>query len=391
MVGGIVSSPVLADQWQTRAELRGQSNEAAAQTTKPASTQMSTTSNDFLKHRAPNGVTSGERLLVKAKIAGKDGVKLARVYFKTASSERYNFVVLNKGQRGVYSAEIPAAGNAVSAVEYKIVVQNAFGEVYKTEKYSVPVNAATSNEIAQKDGFIDVFSEYPENATETSGFIDNVRYTYGATKLVTSVGSSVSVASSGSGYVGGASSSASGTAGSAASGAAGTSAGSAGTAATGTAAGSTATAATAASTTSLAAVGAGSVAVAAVGDPSGTEGNDYGSTKSYGSGACFDGFLEFSYGDEFGSYVVVTEFKNGLPYAASGSNSELGGCITSSDVDGGSVVIEELEFPSEISCVTVDMIDAMISDSELDAYFQNISTVSGHSCPVIVNYSYSSL
>lgn len=205
LLTSISVAPVIADQWKTRAEIEAdKTNTAASSSTRSvdntpveqiSNTQLqpSTTSNDFLKHRAASDVPAGERLLIKTKIQGKDGVKLARVYFKTASADRYSFVVLNKGERSVYTAEIPAAGKAVSAIEYKIVVQDAFGEVHKTDKYKVAVSEAASNQVSQSNSFINVFSEYPEETAqpEFSGFVDNVRFTYGVTKLLASTTSSV--------------------------------------------------------------------------------------------------------------------------------------------------------------------------------------------------------
>ena len=360
VINGVISTAALADQWQTRAEQKEVNSQITSSDNSQAVKQSAQTDSSFLKHKPVASVSAGERLQIKAKVQAKDGVKVARVYFKAAEASRYSFVVLNKGPRNVYVAELPATANSVSSIEYKIVVQNAFGEIYKTDKYKVPVSPSGS--IAQQQnansGFIDVYSEHPEDSGENSGFVDKVRYTYGATKLATSLGQALSVANSGSGYVGGASSSAGG-------------------ASAGSAAATTGATTSTASLGAAAAVGAGVVGASAVADPSGIEGNDMGARKVDSSGGeCFGGIIEISITSGVDDWIQRTEFRNGLPYSASVSTGE-SGCLTENDIASDDV--EELEFPSGF-CVTTEMVDMIIEEGAEGVSYK---IVDNHSCPVI--------
>ena len=205
-----LSTSISASDWKTNAELQAErGNNGKEEVINTPSTEAEVAEGSLIKHKAASSITSGERLNIRTKIDGTEGVSLARVYFKSAQADKYNFVVLNKGDNGIYSANIPAAGNSIATIEYRIVTLNAFGEVFKTDKYSVAVNPNTSNSQPNKDGFIDVFSEYPEDETQDqfTGFVDNVRFTYGVTQLLASTGSSAA------GVVSGTSASASSTAG----------------------------------------------------------------------------------------------------------------------------------------------------------------------------------
>jgi len=350
MLGGMTSNVAMADNWFSRAEDKAKASMPPPSGAKPVQ-QAAATDNSLVKHKVADNVTAGERLSIKTKIDAKNGVKLARVYFKAADAEKYSFVVLNKGERGVYTADIPAASNSVSAIEYKIVVQNAFGEIYKTEKYAVMVTPTDTIANASADaGFIEVYSEYPQDEADTKGFVDQVRYTYGATKIATQVGQALSVGGSSSGYVGGSS----------------TASGAASTSAATTAASST-------SITTAATVGAGAVGATAVTDPSGV------------SGDCFDGILEGSFDGYSGGGVdfdVWIELREGKVYAFS-EKSSVHGCL---DVSSDEVYWNEDETDYSGFCYTNEIIDQVISgnygdevDAEVDGEV-SWKRVSSHGC-----------
>lgn len=362
----VVSISVAADPSPGQLESKAEQTQT---TTQPAAVVETDDSVELLKHRSPSSVISGERMLLKAKISGQDGVKLARVYFKTASAERYNFVVLNKGERGIYAANIPAPGSAVSAVEYKIVVQNALGEVYKSEKYSVPVRAATTQQTVQNNGFIDVFSEYPEDTTDTSGFIDNVRYTYGVTKLVTSLGSSVSVASSGSGVVGGTSSTAGGATGTSVASSSSVAASSTATAAT-TATAASATAAV--SMTTVAAVGAGAVGAAVVVDSASSDD----SSSSSASADCYTGGVVEVIETVSSSVSYYYGFTDGRPqdYSVYDENE---GCLSDETVDSG--IVDDTDY-SDSFCYSETVLEEIFNDPSRQEFGQ-LSVTFGETLP----------
>jgi len=349
--GGLVRRKASAGKWQSRSEAKQAASKTSAQeTVSKQSTSATLIDDGLVKHKASSEISAGDRLTIKTKIDGKNGVKLARVYFKSSEASKYSFVVLNKGERGVYSADIPAASNSVTAIEYKIVVQNAFGEIYKTEKYAVLVSPTDVVATASTEaGFISVYSEYPENEADSSGFVDKVRYTYSATKIATQVGQALSVSSSGGGYVGGSSAS---------------SAGASTTAST--------TATTSASSTSLttaSAVGAGAVGTSVITDPSGKGGD------------CFTGIIEITEESFDDSDVIETigigfssGIYNSLSVRVSGDGCE--------DLSHLQEFLEEENFEDELNdgeCFTKQQIDLIIEEENVI----NTNIVSSHSCPSI--------
>ncbi len=363
------------------------SEASSAQVSAPGSgetgVQSETRKDDNLvKHKAQPLIKRGERLLVRAKLNTKDGVHLARVYFKSDRGNQYNFVVLNESKRNIYEAELPAVGNDIEAVEYKIVFKDGLGEVYKTDKYSVAVAAGAASTVALS-GFVDVFSEYPEDKSENMGFSDVVRYSYGAGELVTQSGYAASVSSPGAGYVG-----ATGSAtGSVSSGVASSAAGSslAGSSAAAASASSAALATTAVSGGSAAAA-TGTViavtggAVAAVAVVAVVADDD---SASSSEGDCFSGIVKYTTTESEVSVTRWVEFRSGVPYGESISNSVT---ACQEDVTGVNVQFSaEDKAAYQANCITQAQIEEVYDELGLDAN-SSYEFVNAHGCGTIFQY-----
>ena len=363
-INGLFTNIVVADQLQAGPELATVSEKI---TSVPKSQQTSQTEQGLVKHKALEEIKAGERMQIKSKINAKDGVKLARVYFKSAGAANYNFVVLNNdGAPNIYSAELPAAGNATKSIEYKIVFQNAYGEIYKTKKYQVSVTQVmTLLPRNAESGFIYVYSELPEDETSSEGFNDNMRYAYDVTKISTQAGTSLSAANSGTGFIG-------------------SSGGSVGAVSVSTATASTATASTAAITTgsttiggvsmgTVLAVGGGvaGVAVAAVvigGDDDDSDSN-----------SCFSGIIEHTVTESGVTVTQWTEIRDGVPFGYSASNS-VNGCLD--DVSGISTQFDAADKAEyEELCLSKEAFEAVFTDSGASFRF-----VSDHGCASIFQF-----
>ena len=147
-------------------------------------------------------ISQGKRALVSMSIAdGASDIKLARLYFKRGADQKYNFVVFNQQEGGMFTAELPAVGDNVQVVDYKVVTQSADNSIYKSPKFSAQVVKVTGNNSALADGFIQVYSEYPEDETDKDGFEDKIRYVYNASDVsgaaALAVASGVTVAETG--------------------------------------------------------------------------------------------------------------------------------------------------------------------------------------------------
>lgn len=152
---------------------------------------------EVLSQTAVESVVQGQRASVQVALAGADQLKVVRVYFKRAADAQYNFVVLKPIGGGLFAAELPAVGENISAIDYRIVTQSADGAVFKSPKYSIPVVAGAAGAAALNAGFVDVYSEAPEALTNKDGFKDNVRYTYNASQVAQGAAAGAAVAGAG--------------------------------------------------------------------------------------------------------------------------------------------------------------------------------------------------
>lgn len=152
---------------------------------------------EVLSQTVVERVVQGQRASVQVALAGADQLKIVRLYFKRAADAQYNFVVLKPLGGGLFTAELPAVGENISAIDYRIVTQSADGVVYKSPKYSIPVVAGIAGATALNAGFVDVYSEAPEALTNKDGFKDNVRYTYNASQVAQGAAAGAAVAGAG--------------------------------------------------------------------------------------------------------------------------------------------------------------------------------------------------
>ena len=352
VINSLLPTIAIADQWQTRSELNAAALKVSTERNKPIVKKEQ----GLVKHKSLRDVAAGERLKIKAKINAKDGVKLARVYFKAATEANYSFVVLNKGSQNVYSADLPAADTNISSIEYKIVFQNAYGEIYKTEKYRVAVTTTAESVLSQRseNGFIYVYSELPEEDSQSNNFTDNIRYAYGVSKLSTQAGYTLSAANSSTGFI-------SSTGGSLSAGAASSTAlASSSTVASGVSAGSVA-------------AGVGVVGAAAVSSPSGEEGDDTGA--GYETDECYSGIIEHTVFESSVSVTQWTEIREGVPYGFSASNS-VNGCLD--DISGITTQFDaddKAEYQQQ--CLTKNMFESVFNDSGTEVSY---NFVSNHGC-----------
>ena len=138
---------------------------------------------EIISQVVPQTVAQGQRLGVQVSLANADKLKVVRLYFKRGVDTQYNFVVLNPQSNGVFSAELPATGTEIQAIDYRIVTQSVEGNVFKSPVFTVPVSGVAP--AAASQGFVSVFSEVPEPLTDKIGFKDNIRYTYNASQVTT--------------------------------------------------------------------------------------------------------------------------------------------------------------------------------------------------------------
>lgn len=138
---------------------------------------------ELISQVVPQTVAQGQRLGLQVTLGNADKLKVVRLYFKRGVDAQYNFVVLNPQGNGVFSAELPATGVDIKAIDYRVVTQSIDGNVYKSPVFSVPVSGVAP--AAASQGFVNVFSEVPEPLTDKLGFKDNIRYTYNASQVTT--------------------------------------------------------------------------------------------------------------------------------------------------------------------------------------------------------------
>lgn len=142
-------------------------------------------------HKPVETVQSGKRISLTTEVADPEGIKTVRVYFKTASSQNYNFVVLEQVENVkksvfeqfkrlgsnfeglAFSGLLPATIKGTTSIDYLIVVQNNASVVVKSQIYNISITPGAESPKSNNDP-IQVYSELDTAPTEIDGFSDNI-------------------------------------------------------------------------------------------------------------------------------------------------------------------------------------------------------------------------
>ncbi len=147
-------------------------------------------------HEPISVVKIGERSHVEAKLTDSKSIKSARLYFKSNLSNKFSFLDLEMSNQRLYTL-LPAPGPSMANIEYFFVVKYGSGELKQSLVYSVNVNNEWSE--GTKKAYADAIrinSELSEDEdSELSGFVDNIRFAYQASKLLNQSGFATSFAS----------------------------------------------------------------------------------------------------------------------------------------------------------------------------------------------------
>lgn len=157
-----------------------------------------------IAHNLPTNVEVGSPTRITAAISEPEGIKNARVYFKRAvdpkAAFKHHFVVMENVKGPVYQATIPAAAEGTKGIDYAIVVRNNKLEITKSKTFSVtlaPASApvAPASEQVGADGFVQVYSELPEEEVDNSGYTNAMSVAYDSPALFNQAAEPFNIAS----------------------------------------------------------------------------------------------------------------------------------------------------------------------------------------------------
>ncbi len=149
-----------------------------------------------VEHSPLDAVKIGERAHVVAKLTDDKGIQNARLYFKSNLSNKFSFLDLEMTNQSLFT-QLPAPGPSMVNIEYFFVVKYRNGELEQSSVYLVKVDNEWSE--GTKKAYADAIrinSELSEDEdSELSGFVDNIRFAYQASKLLNQSGFATSFAS----------------------------------------------------------------------------------------------------------------------------------------------------------------------------------------------------
>ncbi len=149
-----------------------------------------------VNHTPFGPIKIGERAKVESTLTDNEAIKDARLYFKSNVSKSFSYTDLNMSGANLF-ASLPAPGPSMQNIEYFIAVKYVNGELEQTPVYSLHISGDWDERAKQEHAnAVLAYTELSKQEDDSlNGFVDNVRSTFQAVKLVNKLGSAVELSS----------------------------------------------------------------------------------------------------------------------------------------------------------------------------------------------------
>ena len=140
-----------------------------------------------ISHSSLKSIASSTRTNISVKVTDPAGIQKVRAYFRSNSSDQYNFVKLiqTEPEKSLfsffptnkrYTGQLPAAGEGTSQIEYVILAVNNNQEIVKSAPYIVDVTPGENTEKGNDDDELTVYTELSEAPQSIEGFSDSILF-----------------------------------------------------------------------------------------------------------------------------------------------------------------------------------------------------------------------
>jgi hypothetical protein len=123
-----------------------------------------------LIHSPLEQINAGEIVHVSAEIEGREGIELARIYFRSAGTTPYYFVPMVVGEDSKYTGLLPAPELTGGSIEYLFLVKTYNNRIFKSQSFTPKVAGRAKAAPAEETVAIDVSTENMQPPTELIGF-----------------------------------------------------------------------------------------------------------------------------------------------------------------------------------------------------------------------------
>jgi len=131
-----------------------------------------------IKHKPVEYFVPGKRIVLNAGIKDKQGIEIARCYFRAQGEADFVFVQMTQTEAGIFRAILPAPTTSTEAIDYVFLAVNSEKQVVKTQKFTIPKKANEDKapiwQQTGSEGNIIVKTELAEAPSQLAGFSDSI-------------------------------------------------------------------------------------------------------------------------------------------------------------------------------------------------------------------------